>query len=92
MAYITLNWPDIGDWGRGRELSAAASLFGAALILAAGLGAVWERGAARLRRSTPWLLALGLFFSLWQATDGQIRAVAAAVLSAAARHSRSIRR
>ncbi len=71
FAYITLNWPDIGDWGRGWELSAAASVLGAALILAAGLGAIWERGAARLRRSTPWLLALGLFFSLWQATTAK---------------------
>ena len=71
FAFITLHWPDIGDWGRGEELAIAASLFGAALILAAGLGAIWERGAARLRRSTPWLLALGLFFSLWQAVTAK---------------------
>src|SRR5208337_2926734 len=71
FAFITVNWPDIGDWGRGRELSLAASLFGAGLILAGGLGAVWERGAARLRRSTPWFLALGLFFSLWQAVTAK---------------------
>ena len=71
FAFITLNWPDIGDWGRGREFSIAASLFGGALVLGAGLGAVSERAAARLRRSTPWFLALGLFFSLWQATTAK---------------------
>ncbi len=71
FAFITLHWPDLNDWGRGSEFSHAAILFGAALILAAGLGAVSERGAARLRRSTPWLLALGLFFSLWQAATAK---------------------
>jgi NitT/TauT family transport system permease protein len=71
FAFITLNWPDLGEWGYGREFAIAAILFGAGLILASGLGAVWERGAARLRQSTPWFLALGLFFSLWQATTAK---------------------
>jgi NitT/TauT family transport system permease protein len=71
FAFITLNWPDLGDWGRGRELAIGAILFGSGLILASGLGAVWERGAASLRLKTPWFLALGLFFSLWQATTAK---------------------
>ena len=33
---------------------------------------MWEVGAVRLRRSTPWLLALGLFFSVWQATTAKL--------------------
>jgi NitT/TauT family transport system permease protein len=71
FAFITLNWPDVGDWGRGREFAVAATVFGVALILAASLGAISDRAAARLRRSTPWFLALGLFFSLWQAVTAK---------------------
>jgi NitT/TauT family transport system permease protein len=72
LAFITLRWPDIGDWGRGPELAIAASAFGVALIVGGLFGPMWEPGAVRLRRSTPWLLALGLFFSAWQATTAKL--------------------
>ncbi|WP_246731532.1 ABC transporter permease [Methylocapsa sp. S129] len=72
LAFITLRWPDLGDWGRGPELAIAASALGAALIAGALLGTIWEPGAARLRRATPWLLALGLFLSVWQATTAKL--------------------
>jgi len=71
FAFLTLNWPDIGDWARGPELAAFAGALGAALILAGLFGLFSDLGAARLRRSTPWLLVLGLFFSLWQATTAK---------------------
>ena len=48
-----------------------ATLFGAAIILAGAIGVFHERVAARLRRSTPWFLALGVFFSVWQATTAK---------------------
>src|SRR5271166_643653 len=66
FAYITLHWPDIGDWGRGDETALAATVFGAAIILAGLLGVFHEPVAARLRRSMPWFLALGIFLSVWQ--------------------------
>ena len=72
LAFITLRWPDLGDWGRGPELAIGASLLGVALIIGGLFGPVWDFGAARLRRSTPWLLALGLFFSAWQATTAKL--------------------
>lgn len=67
FAYITLHWPDIGDWGRGPELAGAGGSLGALLATAGLFGALAPAPARRLRHWTPWLLALGLFFSLWQA-------------------------
>ncbi|PPQ37609.1 NitT/TauT family transport system permease protein [Rhodoblastus acidophilus] len=72
FAFVTRHWPDAGEWGRGEELAQAAAGFGAALFLAGLLGGLWPRGAERLRRYTPWLLALGLFFILWQATTAKL--------------------
>jgi NitT/TauT family transport system permease protein len=71
LAFVTLNWPDVGEWAHGPELAWAAVGLGGALILAGLLGGLWPRGAERLRGSTPWLLALGLFFSLWQASTAK---------------------
>jgi NitT/TauT family transport system permease protein len=71
LAFVTHHSPDVGEWGRGAELALAAAGFGTALILAGLFGAAWPRGAQKLRRFTPWLLALGLFFVLWQATTAK---------------------
>ena len=68
---VTQHWKDVGEWGRGPELAYAAGGFGAALIVAGLLGGLFPSGAERLRRFTPWLLALGLFFVLWQATTAK---------------------
>src|SRR5579863_5643926 len=62
LAFITLRWPDVGDWGRGPELAVGAGVLGVGLILAGAFGGLWSPGAARLRQITPWLLALGVFF------------------------------
>lgn len=67
FAFVTLHWPDIGDWGRGPELAWVAGLLGASIMFAA----LAPAAAGRLRHWTPWLLALGLFFSLWQAVTGK---------------------
>jgi NitT/TauT family transport system permease protein len=71
LAFVTLRWPDLGDWDFGRELAIAAAILGSGLIVAGLSGSVWEAGAARLRCVTPWLMALGLFFSIWQATTAK---------------------
>jgi NitT/TauT family transport system permease protein len=72
LAFITLRWPDVGDWGRGPELAIGAGVMGVGLMSAGAFGGLWSAGAARLRRMTPWLLALGVFFSVWQATTAKL--------------------
>ena len=76
FAFITLHWPDRGDWGRGFELAVAASVAGLSLIAAGVVGSIFDHPivkafAVRLRTLTPWFLALGIFFSLWQATTAK---------------------
>ncbi len=78
--------------GGDRNWRLAAGGFGGALVFAGLLGGFFPRGAERLRRYTPWLLALGLFFAAVAGDDRQARAAAAAVLSAAARAGRSVHR
>jgi NitT/TauT family transport system permease protein len=75
LAFITLRWPDIGDWSRGRELSFFAIGLGAALIAGGLVSPLSTRIAAPVRRYAPWLLALGVFFSLWQATTAKLGAL-----------------
>src|ERR1700677_2872422 len=72
LTFITLRWPDVGDWGRGPELAFGAGVLGLGLILAGAFGGLWSAGAARLRLMTPWLLALGVFFSVWQAATAKL--------------------
>jgi NitT/TauT family transport system permease protein len=75
VAFITMRWPDLGDWDLGPQLAIAATILGGALILFGLFGAIWEISAPRLDRLTPWLLALGLFFSVWQATTAKFGAL-----------------
>ncbi len=65
-AVITARWPDVGEWGRGPELTAIAAGLGAVLIAAGVISLGFASVAARVQRASPWLLALGIFFSVWQ--------------------------
>jgi len=65
-AWITETLPDIGDWGRARELAIIAAALGVGLIVAGGVGVFVRPVAGRLRRSSPWLAALGIFFAAWE--------------------------
>ncbi len=57
---------DVGDWSRTGDIAVAGFVI-AALVLVAGIGAPWSgRIGAALRRRSPWLIALGLFLSLWE--------------------------
>ena len=59
-------WEDLGDWSRTHELAVAAFII-AGVILAATLGgSLLGRVGAGLQARAPWLLALGLFFTLWE--------------------------
>jgi len=71
LAFVTLRWPDVGDWGRGPELAAGAIALGVVLVAFLIFGGLWPSGAVRVKRVTPWLFALGLFFSLWQASTAK---------------------
>ncbi|MGO9418263.1 MAG: ABC transporter permease, partial [Roseiarcus sp.] len=67
LAFVILRWPDLGDWGRGPELAYAAAALAAVLIVSGVLRAAGSTALDRLERATPWLIALGLAFSVWEA-------------------------
>jgi sulfonate transport system permease protein len=59
-------WPDIGDWSRTHALGIAAFVV-AAFALFGTLSADFLGSAGpALRRRTPWLVALGLFLTVWE--------------------------
>jgi NitT/TauT family transport system permease protein len=61
-----LYWEDLGDWSRTHGLAIGAFVI-AALALLGTLGAGFLGGAvAALRRRAPWLVALGLFLTVWE--------------------------
>jgi NitT/TauT family transport system permease protein len=67
LAFVILRWPDLGDWGRGPELAYASGALAAVLILSGGLRLAGSNALSRLERATPWLVALGVVFSVWEA-------------------------
>jgi NitT/TauT family transport system permease protein len=59
-------WPDIGDWPRTYALGIAAFVV-AAVALFGTLSADFLGSAGpALRRRTPWLVALGVFLTVWE--------------------------
>jgi NitT/TauT family transport system permease protein len=59
-------WQDLGDWSRTYSLGIAAFVV-AALALFGTLGADFLGGAGlALRLRAPWLVALGLFLTVWE--------------------------
>jgi NitT/TauT family transport system permease protein len=67
LAFVILRWPDLGDWGRGPELAYAALTLAAVLIASGAAALGGSARPRRLRRATPWLIALGFVFSVWEA-------------------------
>jgi NitT/TauT family transport system permease protein len=57
----------LGPWDRCPELAYASGALAAVLIVSGILRAAGSNAFSRLKRSTPWLLALGLVFSVWEA-------------------------
>jgi NitT/TauT family transport system permease protein len=57
-----LRWPDLGDWSRTHEVAIAAFVIGGGILVAALIG----RFGAGLQSRAPWLLALGLFLTVWE--------------------------
>jgi NitT/TauT family transport system permease protein len=62
----SLWWPDLGDWSRTYALGIAAFVV-AAVALFGTLSADFLGAAGpALRRRAPWLVALGLFLTVWE--------------------------
>jgi NitT/TauT family transport system permease protein len=58
----SLLWPDIGDWARTSEVAIASFVIAGGIFITALLG----RFAPGLQSRAPWLLAIGLFLTLWE--------------------------
>ena len=61
-----LLWEDLGDWSRTHELAIAAFVIAALILVAAPNARRLGRFGLGLQSRAPWLLALGLFFTLWE--------------------------
>jgi NitT/TauT family transport system permease protein len=66
LAAVTYYVPDQGEFGRGPEFAAASAFVSVFLFSALLLGLLHDGIAARVRRSLPWSLVLGLFILVWQ--------------------------
>jgi NitT/TauT family transport system permease protein len=57
-----LLWQDLGDWSRTHEVAIAAFVIAGGILIAALL----SRSSSGLQSRAPWLLALGLFLTIWE--------------------------
>ncbi len=62
FGFSCLLWPDLGEWSRTHEVAIAAFVVAGGILIAALLG----RFGSGLRSRAPWLLALGLFLTVWE--------------------------
>jgi NitT/TauT family transport system permease protein len=59
-------WEDLGDWSRTHGLAIAAFVIGGGILVATSAAKWLGRVGAGLKTRVPWLLALGLFLTLWE--------------------------
>jgi NitT/TauT family transport system permease protein len=59
-------WEDLGDWSRTHALGIAAFIIAAGIFTATVGVKLLGRFGVGLQRRAPWLLALGLFLTLWE--------------------------
>jgi NitT/TauT family transport system permease protein len=59
-------WEDLGDWSRTHALAIAAYAIAGGVLAATLSGSLLGRFGAGLQQRAPWLLALGLFLTLWE--------------------------
>jgi NitT/TauT family transport system permease protein len=65
-AAVTLGWPDLHDWESTRQVAITEAVLGSLLVGVAMVGKGRSAPGTRLHYWGPWLLALGLFFTLWE--------------------------
>jgi NitT/TauT family transport system permease protein len=61
-----LLWEDLGDWSRTHGLAVAAFMIAGGILVATLSGHWLGRFENRLQSRAPWLLALGLFLTVWE--------------------------
>ena len=61
-----LLWEDLGEWSRTHALAVAAFVVAGGILAATLSGSLLGRFGKELQQRAPWLLALGLFLSLWE--------------------------
>jgi len=61
-----LLWEDLGDWSRTHALAIAAFIIASGILAATASGKWLGRFGTGLQARAPWLLALGLFLTLWE--------------------------
>ncbi|MDB5631276.1 MAG: transporter permease [Tardiphaga sp.] len=71
FGFSCLWWPDIGDWPRTEGVAITAFIIAAGIVLATTTAKWLGRAGAGLQQRAPWLLALGLFLTLWEVTTAK---------------------
>jgi NitT/TauT family transport system permease protein len=66
FGFSCLFWNDLGDWPRTYALAIAALVVAGGILVATAGSKLLGRFGAGLQARTPWLLALGLFLTLWE--------------------------
>jgi NitT/TauT family transport system permease protein len=71
-AALTVLWPDEDAWDHTTNLAILFASFAGLLAVAVGTEPFAPRLSARLRPLGPWLVALALFATLWQAVTAKL--------------------
>ncbi|HEY0235847.1 MAG TPA: ABC transporter permease subunit [Afipia sp.] len=66
FALSSLWWKDLGDWPRTYDLAVGGFILATAIFVVTVAAHRLGRLSAGVQRRAPWLLALGLFFTLWE--------------------------
>lgn len=72
FGFACLWWEDRGDWVRTQAVAVVAFSFAAAIFLATVFASRFGRFGAILQQRAPWLLALGLFLTIWELATAKL--------------------
>lgn len=71
FAFSSLWWEDRRDWSRTRDLAVAALILSVGIFIVTAVAGRLGRFGAKAQQRAPWLLVLGLFFTLWELTTAK---------------------
>ena len=66
FGYVSLHWPDIGDWSRTEAVAYVAFAVAAFIVVTTTAHAALGRFGQGVQQRAPWLLAIGAFLTLWE--------------------------
>jgi NitT/TauT family transport system permease protein len=72
FGFSCLLWEDLGDWSRTHALAISAFIIAGGILAATAGGKVLGRFGTALQQHAPWLLALGLFLTLWEVATAKL--------------------